>query len=132
MSEAGGSSGGGSSGSSSGGKPSGSGSSSSSGGTAKSVPLSGKPPAGKGSATAYGGGGGKSTTIPYGVPFAGRTAGGATRGQVYGSRWVLASSARLESGSADMFYFEGRMGVDTLGVMAVEFLIVDFRSFSGR
>lgn len=34
--------------------------------------------------------------------------------------------------SADMFYFEERMGVDTLEVMAVGFLIVDFRSFSGR
>jgi len=52
----------------------------------KSVPLGGKAPAGKGTATAYGGGGGKVTTIPSGSIFAGRTAGGGSRNQVFGSR----------------------------------------------
>ncbi|KAI5987087.1 hypothetical protein EDD15DRAFT_2146347, partial [Pisolithus albus] len=41
---------------------------------------------GKSSATAYGGGGGESIVIPDGQPFAGRSAGGGTRGQIFGNR----------------------------------------------
>ncbi|KAI5999711.1 hypothetical protein EDD15DRAFT_76125 [Pisolithus albus] len=41
---------------------------------------------GKSSATAYGGGGGESIVIPDGQPFAGRSAGGGTRDQIYGNR----------------------------------------------
>lgn len=55
-------------------------------GTTKSVPLSGKVPAGKNTATAYGSGGGKVITIPSGSLFSGRTAGGGSRSQVFGSR----------------------------------------------
>ena len=62
---------------------------SSAGRTAKSLPLAGTLPVGKNSATVYGGGGGKVVIIPSGSPFAGRTAGGGTRNQVYGSRRVL-------------------------------------------
>jgi hypothetical protein len=40
------------------------------------------------SAAAYEYGGRKAVTIPRGHPFAGRTAGGATRGQVYGTKFV--------------------------------------------
>lgn len=63
------------------------GSSSSSGkakGTQSSVPISGATN-GKRSAVSYGPGGGKVTTIPQGQPFAGRSSGGGTRNQVYGS-----------------------------------------------
>jgi len=41
------------------------------------------------SATSYGGGGGKSMTIPSGQLFAGRTFGGGTRSEVYGNRFVV-------------------------------------------
>ncbi|KAH9922879.1 hypothetical protein B0H21DRAFT_701378 [Amylocystis lapponica] len=80
--------GGSGSGSSSGssGKGSSSGSKGSSGSTGKSssVPVSGAT-GGRTSAASYGGGGGKSTTIPSGQLFSGRTSGGATRSQVYGT-----------------------------------------------
>lgn len=62
---------------------------SSAGRAAKSLPLAGTLPVGKNSATVYGGGGGKVVIIPSGSPFAGRTAGGGARNQVYGSRRVL-------------------------------------------
>lgn len=57
----------------------------SSSGTEKSVPISGST-GGRSTATAYGFGGGKATTIPAGQLFAGRVSGGGTRDQVYGSR----------------------------------------------
>ena len=40
---------------------------------------------GKTTSTAYGSGGVKMTTIPQGQPFAGRTYGGGTRGEIYGT-----------------------------------------------
>ncbi|GBE83886.1 hypothetical protein SCP_0509430 [Sparassis crispa] len=52
--------------------------------TQKSVPISGST-AGRTSATAYGSGTTRIFTIPAGQPFAGRTSGGAIRGQVYGT-----------------------------------------------
>ncbi|KDQ52173.1 hypothetical protein JAAARDRAFT_62106 [Jaapia argillacea MUCL 33604] len=79
--------GGGGKGGGSSGKGGGSSGSGSKGGGTSSVGLSGgKTANGKSSATAYGSGGGKVTTIPSGQPFAGRTAGGASRSQVYGTR----------------------------------------------
>ncbi|KAF8843874.1 hypothetical protein BDN67DRAFT_963724 [Paxillus ammoniavirescens] len=84
---------GGSSTSSKGGSTTGSGSSTTNGGSS-GTKSSGKPnsdplPAstvnGKKSATAYGYGGGPSTTIPAGQFFSGRTAGGGTRLQVFGT-----------------------------------------------
>ncbi|KAH7906651.1 hypothetical protein BJ138DRAFT_1093846 [Hygrophoropsis aurantiaca] len=81
----GGSSSGGKSGSSGGSKGGSSGGSSGSSGKQTSVPLSGSSGS-KSSATAYGRGGGNPVTIPSGQLFAGRSAGGATRDQVYGSR----------------------------------------------
>ncbi|KAF9225627.1 hypothetical protein BS17DRAFT_554757 [Gyrodon lividus] len=86
----GGKSSGGSSSSSS--SKSGSGSSSSegggtsSGGKQTSVPISGSTSSGKSTATVYGSGGGKSITIPSGQLFSGRSAGGGSRGQVFGTR----------------------------------------------
>jgi hypothetical protein len=41
------------------------------------------------SATSYGAGGGKVTTIPSGQLFAGRTSGGGTRSEVFGNRFVV-------------------------------------------
>ncbi|KAF7298956.1 Glycoside hydrolase family 35 protein [Mycena indigotica] len=76
----GGKSGGGSSGG--GGKSSG-GTSSSSGGGGRSSSIS--TGGTTKSASAYGAGGGKSITIPAGQSFAGRSAGGGTRDQVYGT-----------------------------------------------
>ncbi|KAG2133449.1 hypothetical protein BD769DRAFT_513567 [Suillus cothurnatus] len=74
-------------GSSSGGKGSGAkGSGSGSGGKTSKVPITGSSASGKNTATAYGYGGGKPQTIPSGQLFAGRTAGGATRAQIYGTR----------------------------------------------
>ncbi|OCH94033.1 hypothetical protein OBBRIDRAFT_723698 [Obba rivulosa] len=72
-----------------GGTQKGNGGSSGSSGTSSSgkqstVPISGAT-GGRSSAVSYGGGGGKVTTIPAGQPFAGRTAGGASRAQVYGT-----------------------------------------------
>ncbi|KAF7976668.1 hypothetical protein HWV62_6013 [Athelia sp. TMB] len=61
----------------------GSGSTGSGGGTP--IPITGKTPTGKGSASTYGNGGGKVSTIPAGAAFAGRSLGGGTRGQVYGT-----------------------------------------------
>ncbi|EMD33694.1 hypothetical protein CERSUDRAFT_107993 [Gelatoporia subvermispora B] len=52
----------------------------------RSVPLSGAT-GGKSTAEAYGPGGGRAATIPVGQPFGGRTAGGGTRAQVYGSSY---------------------------------------------
>lgn len=56
---------------------------------AKPVSLSGGSAGGKTSATAYGRGGGNPAPIPAGLPFAGRTQGGGTRNQVYGTRSVF-------------------------------------------
>ncbi|KAI0266215.1 hypothetical protein BC834DRAFT_875947 [Gloeopeniophorella convolvens] len=78
----GGGKGGGSSGGLKGNK--GTGSSGTSGAGRTNVPVRGLP-AGRTSATAYGNGGGKQITIPAGSPFAGRTAGGGTREQVFGT-----------------------------------------------
>ena len=84
----GGSRGGGGSSGEIGGSGSGSGSGSSST-REKPVPLScGSATGGRTTATAYGKGGGKVTTIPAGQLFAGRTEGGGTRAQVYGTRQV--------------------------------------------
>lgn len=83
------SSGGGGEGSGSeGGKGGSSKSSGGSGGGKKSnVPLpSGGSSHGKSSATTYGYGGGKPIVIPAGQPFAGRSAGGATRSQIFGTK----------------------------------------------
>ncbi|KAJ7504611.1 hypothetical protein B0H11DRAFT_1980327 [Mycena galericulata] len=64
-----------------------SGKSSSSSNTGKSSKsTSGKSSLGKGSTTRYGNGGGKTITIPSGQLFAGRTEGGGTRSQIWGSR----------------------------------------------
>ncbi|KAI0782049.1 hypothetical protein C8Q75DRAFT_728114 [Abortiporus biennis] len=64
-----------------------SGSSSSSGGVGSSVPVSGSLGGSKSkTATAYGSGGGRTSQIPAGQLFAGRTQGGGTRTEVYGSR----------------------------------------------
>ncbi|KAG6331340.1 hypothetical protein ID866_7751 [Astraeus odoratus] len=71
------------------------------------------------SASAYGYGGGKAITIPSGQPFEGRSAGGGTRDQVFGTKYVdiyfpavllaeLASSART--------YGSGYPGIDGRGV----------------
>lgn len=56
-----------------------------SGGKTSKVPITGSSVSGKSTATAYGYGGGTPKTIPTGQLFAGRTAGGATRAQVYGT-----------------------------------------------
>ncbi|KAI9569798.1 hypothetical protein HD554DRAFT_449957 [Boletus coccyginus] len=50
------------------------------------VPLSTSTASGKTSATAYGSGGGSTFTIPGGQLFAGRSAGGGTRVEVFGTR----------------------------------------------
>ncbi|KAG1729564.1 hypothetical protein EDB19DRAFT_1938367 [Suillus lakei] len=62
------------------------GGSSGSGGKTSKVPITGSSASGKSTATAYGYGGGKPQTIPTGQFFSGRTAGGATREQMYGTR----------------------------------------------
>ncbi|KAG1840490.1 hypothetical protein DFJ58DRAFT_91768 [Suillus subalutaceus] len=80
--------GGGKGGSSSGGKGGGTGGSSGSGGKTSKVPITGSSASGKSTAIAYGYGGGKPQTIPTGQLFGGRTAGGATRAQIYGTRFV--------------------------------------------
>ncbi|EIW78170.1 hypothetical protein CONPUDRAFT_107921 [Coniophora puteana RWD-64-598 SS2] len=84
----GGSKGGGSSGSSgSTGKGSTGSSGSSSGGRGSTVPLAGSNGVtGSRSVSTYNSGGGKQITIPSGQVFSGRTAGGATRDQVAGTR----------------------------------------------
>ncbi|KAG1725063.1 uncharacterized protein EDB91DRAFT_1169378 [Suillus paluster] len=84
----GGKSGGSSSGGSgkSGGGKSGGSSGSGSGGKTSTVPLKGSSSSGKSTATSYGYGGGKAETIPVGQLFSGRTAGGGSRPQVYGTR----------------------------------------------
>jgi len=86
----GGGKGGGGKGGSSGGSSGKGGSSSSKGGSSgkpSAVPISGKTGSpSKSSASAYGGGGGKPTVIPSGQLFAGRSVGGGSRGQVWGSR----------------------------------------------
>ncbi|KAJ3835302.1 hypothetical protein F5878DRAFT_588318 [Lentinula raphanica] len=94
----GGGRGGGSSSSSSSGKGSSSSSSSGKGsssgsqgkGSSSSLPNKGSSSSTSGrssrSITPYGNGAAKSFTIPSGQPFAGRTAGGATRDQIYGTR----------------------------------------------
>jgi len=73
--------GGGKGGGGGGGKSSGGGSSSSGGGRSSSVSSGGSSHNSK----AYGPGGGAVSTIPGGQAFAGRTQGGGTRGQVYGT-----------------------------------------------
>ncbi|KAA1475007.1 hypothetical protein DENSPDRAFT_841707 [Dentipellis sp. KUC8613] len=80
----GGKGGGGSSGGKSGGGTSGGTGSGGVGSSGSRVPVSSLP-AGKSGATAYGGGGGKPVTIPSGQAFAGRSAGGGTRSDVYGT-----------------------------------------------
>ncbi|KIJ11681.1 hypothetical protein PAXINDRAFT_171634 [Paxillus involutus ATCC 200175] len=62
-----------------------SGTKSGSSGKPTSVPLPASTASGKKSATAYGYGGGPSITIPVGQFFSGRTAGGGTRLQVFGT-----------------------------------------------
>ncbi|KIK56934.1 hypothetical protein GYMLUDRAFT_46820 [Collybiopsis luxurians FD-317 M1] len=61
------------------------------------------------SATSYGGGGGKSVTIPAGQTFAGRTEGGATRDQVFGTSTYGSGypgiSGRGVSGRGFPFFF---------------------------
>jgi len=81
----GGSSTGKSSGSSSTGGSTSGGSSSSSSPKTKTVPLTSSTASGKSSAVAYGSGGGKPITIPTGQIFAGRSAGGGLRNQIYGT-----------------------------------------------
>ncbi|KAI0365780.1 hypothetical protein BV20DRAFT_972680 [Pilatotrama ljubarskyi] len=62
-----------------------SGSSGSVGSRGASVPVSGST-VGRSNAVSYGSGTTKVVTIPAGQPFAGRSSGGATRGQVFGSQ----------------------------------------------
>ncbi|KAI0353843.1 hypothetical protein OH77DRAFT_1550857 [Trametes cingulata] len=62
-----------------------SGSSGSVGSRGASVPVSGST-VGRSNAVSYGSGTTKVVTIPAGQPFAGRSSGGATRGQIFGSR----------------------------------------------
>ncbi|KDQ52174.1 hypothetical protein JAAARDRAFT_139228 [Jaapia argillacea MUCL 33604] len=84
----GGGSGGKGGGSSSKGSGSKGGGSSTTKGKTSSVSLSGgKTSNGKSTATRYGHGGGKSIVIPSGQLFSGRTAGGGSRSQVFGSRY---------------------------------------------
>ncbi|KAH9933031.1 uncharacterized protein B0H18DRAFT_985213 [Fomitopsis serialis] len=52
--------------------------------SAEDVPVSGATD-GESDAEAYGSGGGSSSVIPSGQPFAGRASGGGTRGEVYGT-----------------------------------------------
>ncbi|KAI8974802.1 hypothetical protein BD414DRAFT_497520 [Trametes punicea] len=78
----------GSSGSESGGSSSSSGRSGSSGSVGSkgaSVPVSGST-VGRTNAVSYGDGNTKAITIPAGQPFAGRTSGGAARGQIFGTQ----------------------------------------------
>ncbi|GJE85389.1 hypothetical protein PsYK624_014680 [Phanerochaete sordida] len=83
----GGSIGGGGGGESGGGSTGKGGSSGGSSTGGRSVPLSGSTGGSSGrSITAYGRGGGSATTIPSGQPFAGRSVGGGTRDQVFGTR----------------------------------------------
>ncbi|KAN0084069.1 hypothetical protein V8E55_007573 [Tylopilus felleus] len=72
-----------SSGKTSGGKST---SSSSTSGKTKTVPLTTSTASGKTSAVSYGSGGGRAIIIPAGHPFSGRSAGGGTRSQVFGTR----------------------------------------------
>lgn len=58
------------------------------GGSSSKTSVSGSVPGNSKTATAYGGGGGKTTVIPSGQIFAGRTSGGGTRSQVFGTRSV--------------------------------------------
>ena len=67
---------------------SGSGTSTSGSGKTTTVPLSTSTAGGKSSASAYGSGGGSTIVIPSGQLFAGRSAGGGSRSQVLGTRWV--------------------------------------------
>ncbi|KAJ6505332.1 hypothetical protein C8R45DRAFT_861092 [Mycena sanguinolenta] len=85
----------------SGGGKSSSGKSSSGSGSASSKGKSSSVSTSTGSrtATTYGGGGGKATTIGSGQSFAGRTEGGGTRGQVYGT-WQYGSGYPSLSGSS--------------------------------
>ena len=62
-----------------------SGASGSSGG-GRPVPLGGSGAGGRNTATAYGFGGGPPSTIPAGQPFSGRSQGGGTRNDVYGTK----------------------------------------------
>ncbi|TFY68517.1 hypothetical protein EVJ58_g976 [Rhodofomes roseus] len=62
------------------------------------VPVSGSTD-GESDAVAYGAGGGKSVTIPQGQPFAGRTSGGGTRGEVYGTSEYGSGYPDLSAGS---------------------------------
>lgn len=78
--------GGGKGGGGGGGKSSGSGSGGRGGGTARSSPISSG--GSSKSATSYGNGGGRSSSIPSGQLFAGREAGGGTRNEVVGTRYV--------------------------------------------
>ncbi|KAI0063858.1 hypothetical protein BV25DRAFT_1990437 [Artomyces pyxidatus] len=80
---------------------------SSSGG--RSVPVSSLP-AGKSSATTSGAGGGRPIVIPPGQPFSGRSAGGGTRTQVYGtnvygSGYPGTANVRGVAGLGLPFYF---------------------------
>lgn len=89
--------GGGSSGGKGGGSSSGSKGGSSSGAT-KNVPVSGST-GGRSVAQAYGSGGGKVSTIPSGQLFAGRSLGGGTRSQVFGTRTYGSGYPGLAGGS---------------------------------
>ena len=94
----------------------------------KSIPLPGKIPGGKTSATAYGSGGGKAITIPSGSLFAGRTAGGGERSQVFGSRWVKFHSPK--SCLLTCLVQEHMVAV-ILGFTNMEFTTADSRSTTG-
>lgn len=107
-----------------------------SGGTTKSIPLSSKAPGDKSSATAYGGGGGKVTTIPLGSPFAGRTIGGGTRGEVFGTRCVkqyhiLVSLCQEKNVLTLFFLAAGHTAAAILEYTDGALMAVDSRSISG-
>ena len=80
-------------------------------------------PLGKSSATVYGSGGGPVSTIPSGA-FAGRTAGGGLRTDVYGNRFVACflSPDELPLSAMEFFFFlflllnVGNMGAGIRGI----------------
>ncbi|KIM48790.1 hypothetical protein M413DRAFT_86133 [Hebeloma cylindrosporum] len=124
----GGRGGGGSSGGGGGGKGSGGSGSGGGGAAGRSSPISSS--GSSKSATSYGSGGGKASTIPSGQLFAGRTSGGGTRSEVYGNRFVLLCQGALSHCSL-FFHFSGSMEVVTQESREGAWPGADFRSYSG-
>jgi hypothetical protein len=97
-------------------------------GKTSNVPISGSSASGKSIAIAYGNGGGTPKTISTGQFFAGRTAGGGTRAQMYGTRFVKHTFITNQSNTCHL----ERMVVDILGTLAMVSQAEDFRSGSGQ